>query len=597
MTLLPEQRILLDSQINNGFLAHIPALLPNNEPQQKTEQKNRARAFAGLAMAAASGADAPTAGQSVVDDHLDGGVDAVLFDSVAQVLYLLQAKTHKGEEFKLDDALKFCNGIARFLDQSFDGLNEHVKRRQVDLRSAYANCAKIEIVVAEIGSGLSVQATNTFKEFLEIRRKADNRLCETIRHIDSQQIFRFVQEGHAFPKVNQDVFLSPWFQRGVQREAHFGLVPVSVLVDLYRQHGLALFDRNIRNSLGIKTDVNKAIIATLAENPADFVLLNNGVTIIADSIVRRGPRNGEGQSLALSGMSIINGAQTVSSAFEFANANPNADITSAYVQVSVVNANGDHAFGNAITKARNHQNAVGQTDFVALDPQQERLRRELAVLGYTYVFKPGAADIQGAGNLVDVETAARALALFSADPRTVVTLRQNPGRIRQVSTEIYGQLFHADLTAVRLLNAVTYAKIVNKKLDEHIFATATTERATYEQGGYAIGYMLAKRIRNQMSAGAMFDETKVEQALSAPLDDLRSRVWQRIQPTVGQTAPMEHFRSAAYTLPLLEGIMVDWFGLTGHPALQHKNQRVGDLYNVPLHQYLAEKAPQIGGLS
>jgi len=596
VTLSPEQRILLDAQVDAVFLEHIPPLLPNNEPPLKTVQKNHARAFVGLAMAAASGACVQVAGQSVVDDHLDCGVDAVLFDSATQILYLLQAKTHKGE-FKLEDALKFCSGISRILDQSFDEMNEHVRRRQDDLRSAYANCERVEVVLAEIGSGLSVQAKSTFRDFLETRRRADNRLCETIRHIDSRQILRFVQDGHAFPKVTREIFLSPWFQRDAQREAHFGLMPVSKLVDLYRDHGLALLDRNIRNSLGIKTDVNKAIIATLAERPADFELLNNGVTIIADGIVRRGPRNGEGQSLILSGMSIINGAQTVSSAFEFVSANPIADIAAAYVQVSIVNANGDNAFGAAITRARNHQNALGQTDFVALDPQQERLRRELAVLGYTYVFKPGAVDNQGAANRIDVETAARALALFSADPRTVVTLRQNPGRIQQVSTEIYGQLFHADLTAVRLLNAVTFAKVVNQKLNEQIQATAGAERTTYEQGGYAIGHMLAKRIRNEMAAGTRFDEVKVEQALSAPLDDLRNRVWLRIQPTVGQTAPMEHFRSAAYTLPLLEGIMVDWFGLTGQRALQEKNQRVGDPYNVLLHQYLAEQAPQIRGLS
>ena len=56
-------------------------------------------------------------------------------------------------------------------------------------------------------------------------------------------------------------------------------------------------------------------------------------------------------------------------------------------------------------------------------------------------------------------------------------------------------------------------------------------------------------------------------------------------------------------LVIMEKVMIAQFGLANDPVIPHKNPRVNvikslsDPYNVPLHQYLAAKAPQIGGLS
>ena len=45
-----------------------------------------------------------------------------------------------------------------------------------------------------------------------------------------------------------------------------------------------------------------------------------------------------------------------------------------------------------MTRARNHQNPVLSQNFAALDDEQERLRRELALLGVHYAYKPEALD-------------------------------------------------------------------------------------------------------------------------------------------------------------------------------------------------------------
>jgi len=67
--------------------------------------------------------------------------------------------------------------------------------------------------------------------------------------------------------------------------------------------------------------------------------------------------------------------------------------------------------------------------------------------------------------------------------------------------------------------------------------------------------------------------------------------------------PDQVFWAMTNALVIMEKVMIAQFGLANDPVIPHKNPRVNvikslsDPYNVPLHQYLAEKAPQIGGLS
>ncbi len=80
--------------------------------------------------------------------------------------------------------------------------------------------------------------------------------------------------------------------------------------------------------------------------------------------------------------------KTVASSASFVAENPAVSISSAFVHTTVIQADKDAEFSKRVTKARNLQNPVSAQNFAALDDQQERLRRELAVLGYHYVYKP-----------------------------------------------------------------------------------------------------------------------------------------------------------------------------------------------------------------
>src|SRR5262249_58261110 len=69
--------------------------------------------------------------------------------------------------------------------------------------------------------------------------------------------------------------------------------------------------------------------------------------------------------------------------------------------------------GLRITKARNYQNVVRGVDFAALDPNQERLRQELAVAGITYHYRPSAEARARREDAFTLEEAALSLACLA----------------------------------------------------------------------------------------------------------------------------------------------------------------------------------------
>src|SRR5690606_6928547 len=118
----------------------------------------------------------------------------------------------------------------------------------------------------------------------------------------------------------------------------------------------------------------------------------------------------------------------------------------------------------------NHQNIVRGIDFAALDPTQERLRRELAAVNYSYFYRPSAEARLGGARSMTVEEAAIALACLSCTPMSraevdrlrrqnrpvqnavdlVVTAKKEVSRLWDQTGLLYPQLFSNAITGVRL---------------------------------------------------------------------------------------------------------------------------------------------------
>lgn len=599
VSLTAQQKGLLDAKLAAAFVPHLPPLLvPKGGEDDRV--KNLSRSLAAMAVSALCEVEPTEAAQSVVDDYDDYGLDAIYYHASAETLYLVQGKLKAGATFSQVEANGFAQGIRKIIRQDFSGFNANVTARQTAIEDAVENCSRIELVVIHIGSGMSAHGDDALCQLIQEEGGDEERLCANYTEIDADRVAAYLHDSGAYPRVDASVHLKSAVSRNEGRKTYIGFVAAERLELLHREHGKALFAKNIRQHLGHKTDVNAAIRETLAERPAEFEYLNNGVTILADRINSKNNNALLGRKLNLSGMSIINGAQTVASIAGFVADNPGVDISAAFVPVTVIQADQDVDFSKRVTRTRNHQNPVFAQNFAALDDHQETLRRDLALLGYHYAYKPEALDDAADPSRIRIEEAAQALAVAQRDPRFAVYLKKEPGQLLLVGGAAYNTIFKSGLSAYRLLNAVLFFRFVQARMLTETRAAAGFERLVYKHGVYALGFILAKQIGSHLDGATAIDSGKIAAAASAVFDSARQHLLDavRARSVASDKGPLSIMRNGGEAIPVLGAAMVAQFDRAGDPVLAHKSRHVaGEPYPVALFEYLADKAPAIVGLT
>lgn len=233
------------------------------------------------------------AAASVVDDFNDKGIDAIHYDAASETLYLLQTKLKESEQFKQEDALPFCEGIRLLLKQDFTAFNKNVTDRKVDIEGALDACSHIKLVVPYTGDGVSKTASDALQSLLDDEDLDEERLAAQVEYYTAAEITRDLLAEQAYQPVHTDIALQKHEKVENPRTTYYGVARLEDLVMLHQAHGKALYERNIRYFLGSnKSDVNKAIKATLHDAPGDFFYLNNGVTAVCDLIEPKSTKNG-----------------------------------------------------------------------------------------------------------------------------------------------------------------------------------------------------------------------------------------------------------------------------------------------------------------
>mgnify|MGYP003524400456 CR=1 FL=1 len=119
---------------------------------------------------------------------------------------------------------------------------------------------------------------------------------------------------------------------------------------------------------------------------------NNGIKILCQKITKRAAYS-TGREIglfALEGVSLVNGAQTTGVIGAVCAEDPEA-VASARIFVQMIDlGDSENTQATQITKLSNTQNRIDGKDFVSLDPQQDRLRMELSLAGFQYLYKSGS---------------------------------------------------------------------------------------------------------------------------------------------------------------------------------------------------------------
>lgn len=598
--LASDYMVILKRILRERFVDALPPLLDTKKTPAEQQDKQLSRAFSAFVLHKLLDLAPVEAAAAVVDDFNDNGLDAIYYDESSETLYLLQSKLKESEQFKLEDAQSFCEGIRQLLKPKFAGFNQNVKRRQVEIETALGCCNHIELVVPYTGDGISQHAADALQTLLDDEDLDEPRLKGRVRYYSSSDIRRDLLAEKAYPPVNADVYLQKVGQVQEPRATYYGLARLSDLVALHESHGKSLYERNIRYFLGSsKSDVDAAIQETLREAPENFFYLNNGVTAVCDAVEPKSKAAGSDfKKHVVRGLSIINGAQTVASAAEFVRQHPQCDIKGAKVLFTLIKAPAAGEFGQQVTKARNHQSPVQMGNFAALDENQERLRQEIALLGFDYHYRPEAQE-HGTEAIV-LDEAARALALLQSDPRHVVWLKADAARLSNPESPEYKRLFSTTLPGSTLINAVLCQRVMRSLLQEseqHAPARSH-ERSIYRHGIYVIMAVMQKQLSKLIQGGAVLDADRISTLVSRPLDELRQRavdLWQEQHLSEGTLA---FFKAMDRTTPFLIALMKKHYGLENFQE-ERNPERLGRLaqdgisLNQDLVERLSKAAPQL----
>ncbi|SFC82429.1 AIPR protein [Streptomyces aidingensis] len=439
--------------------------------QHGREQRFLSRALTAAAIRLVTGCDHAAAGQAVIDGELDQGIDGVAVSDNSRDVWLVQAKwSDRGTgKLDLDAARALTNGFRLIEQHSFDRFNDRLD----DVIAARVNAAlsdprlRVIMVIAVMGPGvLSDEVT----AHLEDVRKDFNDLGPLLEYrvLGAEDFHRQLREDYAPDPIDVSLRMSSWIKRDTPFEAWQGTVAADEIGQWYAEHEGRLYGENVRSSLGL-TRINRGIKQTLLKEPENFWYFNNGITVLCDEIKpewlgRRHPN--EPVRLHLKGVSVVNGAQTVTAIHDALRENPDT-VMDADVTVRVFSLGDRRAdYAPRITETTNTQNDVSERDFIALDPTQALIQEEFRLfLDKRYVFKRGEAD-PSPDTGCSVVQAATALACAYRSPELAARAKTDTDLLWERGPKgAYPRLFGENPGALRIWRSVQVYRQVGAALE------------------------------------------------------------------------------------------------------------------------------------
>ncbi|MBM2619006.1 AIPR family protein [Actinoplanes sp. LDG1-06] len=502
------------------------------QPAGKQHEHFLTRGLAALARQSEQPCTNQVAANSVFDGSDDKGLDAVSVERTATgtVIRLYQAKwSDKGKgQFGEAEVHKMIEGLELILDLEFSAFNRRFQRHVPEIESAFEDpngTPKIILVLAllrvePLSSGVRTLLEKKIAQFNQVEEMVDYEL------LDLRDFHRTTLGDAASPKINASLRLEGFGQEVSPYKALYGTVTVPHVAELYSKHRRGLFARNIRASLDT-SDVNVKIRGTLLNEARHFWYFSNGITMLCESIKPAGKAvpGGVGD-FQLSGVSVVNGAQTVSAIHKAYEADPTAAEHGRVLVRLISLEDCPPGFGDQVTINTNTQNPVEDRDFKSLNAIQTTLRDAFATeLSLSYVLKRGEPlpDPEHGTSITEVAEALAAThpdatyaavakkdlkdvwhddvyqQLFGEEPdvlvvwRKVKLLRAVRARLSDLQEGLLGRANAMAVYGDLLITHVTFSQLATSNLsdpkfdwDEQIRKVATVAQNAFEWSLYAI---------------------------------------------------------------------------------------------------------------
>lgn len=439
----------------------------------------------------------------ITDGYDDCGIDAIFFNKEKKILHFVQTKFRKSKGISEGDLLKFVSGVEKIINSDFKNFNDKIRKQASMIEEWTLDFdTKIKLVIA-LGNNnnISKKCISIIDEYFKKNYTEEDtftydviKLNDVYNHMANIQIGNsitidnFILENYGTLKNNDDTIM------------YYGIVQASVLAELKEKYGNRLLEKNIRNFKS-NSDVNNGIIKTLKEEPENFCIYNNGVKIIAEKIERPvfKANNNSIVILKLEGASIINGAQTTGCIFEVSKQDQNL-LNNAKVYVQIISlSNLDCNIGDKITKLSNTQNKIENKDFAVQDIIQEKLRKDLAIDGYTYIYKQGMEDIKNQCTTCSLDEATISLGCYNEDINISTTIKRAYGSVfDDLSKPPYKTIFNPNTSAHCLWNTVQILrKVTELQNNKETFKNDKKLKLVVTHGNRMILHLIFSEIKKE----------------------------------------------------------------------------------------------------
>ena len=240
--------------------------------------------------------------------------------------------------------------------------------------------------------------------------------------------------------------------------------------------------------------MNSAIAETLKTQASYFWYYNNGITIIAEDLKRQAI-GGSDKSVGIfdcKNVTVVNGAQTVGTVGR----SVTSDESPAFLQARVIVVDDpDSTLGKQITRASNTQNKIDARNFVALDPEQERIRMELLIEGINYEYREGEPLKSTVDGFEFIE-AVTSLACASNELSYVALSKGYvSGLYVDITAAPYKALFNSATSSKGLWSLVQLTRRIDKTVKTLSDQSSPTERGIVVHGNRFIMHCILHRFR------------------------------------------------------------------------------------------------------
>jgi hypothetical protein len=494
-------------QIREALLREFSDRISMDDFQKKNPNERESallsRAVAAKAARLLTDCTSEEAAAGVIDGRDDFGIDAVAFSASGTELWLVQAKWKNSGTagFNTEAALKLIHGLQKLDNRDFDQFNERLRLLgdRVHGILSLPTC-RVHLVIALMGDG---QLSPETRQILDDAAREFGGYGRTIEYrvVDQAAFHRAIREDLEPEPITLTAKMTEgWHDRETPYEAIVGDVNGAELARWYEENGERLYDRNVRKSLGL-TGVNKTLVDSMLEDPDGFLYRHNGITVQCDTIEREffaKRAMGAPVALTLRNASVVNGAQTVTSANR-AFAKDAEAVAEAYVSVRIVSVQGAPAgFAQSITKATNTQNHMERRDFIAIDPVQSEIQKDFRIsLDKEYVFRRGEMDPAPESGC-SVTEAATALACAYRDPTFAVRVKGSTEALWKEGTDgAYTRLFGQQPSAYQIWRSVQILREIRDELTKLRSTLAGRAASIADSGALLAAHMVFQSIGSE----------------------------------------------------------------------------------------------------